>query len=60
MQNLNDLKLEELTREELVEIEGGKMKWWEWLLIGLAIKGLAGEAVFKRNNLFVKKWVLRN
>ncbi len=46
MQNLNDLKLEELTREELVEIEGGKLKWWQWLLIGLTIGGLAGEAVF--------------
>jgi len=38
--------LVELKETELQDIEGGKMKWWQWLLIGLTIRGLAGEAVF--------------
>ncbi len=45
MKNLNDLNFQELTREELAEIEGG-LRWWQWLLVGLTIGGLAGEAVF--------------
>ncbi|MDE0470610.1 MAG: class IIb bacteriocin, lactobin A/cerein 7B family [Ekhidna sp.] len=46
MEDLSKLKLEELTNEELLNIEGGRLKWWQWLLIGLTIGGLAGEAVF--------------
>ncbi|MDE0470609.1 MAG: bacteriocin [Ekhidna sp.] len=44
MNNLENLNLIELNKTELQNIEGGKLKWWQWLLIGVAV-GFGLEAL---------------
>ncbi len=44
MENLESLNLTEMKEAELQEIEGGKMKWWQWLLIGIVV-GFGLEAI---------------
>lgn len=44
-EKIEELSSEELSDDDLEQVSGGKMKWWNWLLIGVAAVAVAVACV---------------